>query len=134
MDMVYETFVRKPFLVEAVEVTEENLEEIAKLVGELRTKDGKPFIQVNRNVVPGVVRVHPGYMMTRFGDNLRCYNKRVFASQFAPNTPAIEEWVNFINTKAEEPQEAVQGAVAEPEEAVAVEEVPQPDSETVPSG
>lgn len=95
-DMEFEKFVRKPFIVEVVQITAENIEEIAKLVGELRDQDGKPYIRVNNNVVPGIQRVHIGYYMTRMGDNIRCYNKRVFASQFCPATPEIVEWVEYI--------------------------------------
>ena len=101
--MEYIEIVRKPFIVEAVEVTTENIEEIAKLVGELRFKDDKPYIQVNRNVVPGVYRVHPGYWMTRMGDNIRCYNKRVFASQFCLTTPDIVQWVSYIGENGKTP-------------------------------
>jgi hypothetical protein len=92
----YTKFVRKPFIVEAIEITTENIAEIAVWVGELREKDGKPYIFVNRNVVPGIDRVYPGYFMTRLGDNIRCYNKRVFAAQFTPATEDIETWVNYI--------------------------------------
>lgn len=118
--MEYTKFVRKPFIVDVVEVTLENIEEIAKMVGELRYKDDQPFIQVNRNVVPGVVRVFPGFYMTLMGDNIRCYSKKVFAQQFSPNTPEIENWVNYIN----EPPKNV--GVTD-----TVEPVPQPEAEEV---
>lgn len=95
MDFV--PFVRKAFVVDAVEVTLENIEEIAKLVGEIRYENEKPYIHVNPNVVVGVRRAFPGYWMTRMGDNLRLYNKRVFFKMFCPNTPEIESWVDYIN-------------------------------------
>lgn len=96
MDFV--TFVRKPFTVEAVEVTEENIEEIAALVGALRQKEnGQPYIHVDRRLVPNIYRVYPGFWMTKMGDNIRCYSKRIFEEQFVPNNEEIDPWVKFIN-------------------------------------
>jgi hypothetical protein len=91
-------FVRKPFTVEAVEVTKENIAEIAELVGTLRVKDdGTPYIQVDRRLVPNIYRVYPGFWMTQMGDNIRCYSKRIFKSQFLANTPEIDNMVKLIN-------------------------------------
>jgi hypothetical protein len=111
MDFV--PFVRKAFIVEAVEVTLENIEEIAKLVGEIRYENEKPYIHVNPNVVVGVRRAFPGYWMTRMGDNLRLYNKRVFFKMFCPNTPEIESWVDYINNQ-KEPEIGEYGRIIEP--------------------
>lgn len=91
-------FVRKPFTVEAVEVTRDNIAEVAELVGTLREKDdGTPYIQVDRRLVPNIYRVYPGFWMTRMGDNIRCYSKRIFKNQFMESTPDIDNWVQFIN-------------------------------------
>lgn len=96
--MEFTTFVRKPFRVEAVEVTAENISDIAGFVGTLRHKDnGTPYIQVDRRLVPNVFRVYPGFWMTKMGDNIRCYAKRVFEEQFIANTDEINQWVNFMN-------------------------------------
>lgn len=95
-------YVRKPFLIEAVEVTKENIGEVAKLVGTLRQKNnGDPYIQVDRLLVPSVDRVYPGFWMTKMSGNIRCYANKTFLSQFVPSTPEIEAWVDFLN---EEPQ------------------------------
>lgn len=76
-------YIRIPFKVEAIEVTEENMEEIAKYVGDYKKKeDGTPYILVDRRIVPGVQRVYAGYWMTRMGDNIRCYAKKIFEEQF----------------------------------------------------
>lgn len=97
--MEFIKFVRKPFTVEAIEITKENIAEIAELVGTLHQKDnGTPYIQVNRRIVPNVFRVYPGYFMTQMGDNIRCYSKRIFAEQFIKNTDEIDSWVKYINT------------------------------------
>jgi hypothetical protein len=96
--MEMSTFVRKPFTVEAVEVTEDNIEEIAQYVGELRHKDnGTPFIHVDRRLVPNIYRVYPGFWMTKMGDNIRCYSKKIFQDQFLPTDPEIEKWIDFLN-------------------------------------
>jgi len=43
--MEFQTFVRKPFVVEAIEVTVENINDISEFVGTMRTKDdGTPYI------------------------------------------------------------------------------------------
>lgn len=96
--MEFTNFVRKPFTVEAVQITEENLEEVAALLGEVRRpKDGSPYIKVTNWRVPNVTRVFPGYWMTRMGDNIRCYSKKIFTDQFRETTPEIENWIVYLN-------------------------------------
>lgn len=112
MDLDLNTFVRKPFTVEAVEITPENIEEVSKFVGELKKKeDGTPFILVDRRIVPNVHRVYPGFWMTRMGDNIRCYASHIFTDQFTESTPAIMEWVDFLNG-SKDPDEAKKEASA----------------------
>ena len=101
--MEFSEFVRKPFVVEAVEVTTENLAEIAKYVGEVREKeDGTPFILVDRRLIPNVFRVYPGYWMTRMGDHIRCYSRKIFFEQFVESNDEIVAWVDFMNGKTVE--------------------------------
>lgn len=101
MELEFSMFVRKPFAVEAVEVTKDNIAEVAELVGTLREKDdGTPYIQVDRRLVPNIYRVYPGFWMTRMGDNIRCYSKRIFKNQFVENTPDINTMLQFINREA----------------------------------
>lgn len=96
--MEFNDYVRVPFVVEAVEVTTENIAEIAPHVGTLQHKaDGTPFIQVDKSKVPNVYRVYPGFYMTRMGDNVRCYARRVFNEQFVRMTPEIQEAVDTIS-------------------------------------
>lgn len=96
--MEFNQYVRKPFVVEAVEVTDANIAEVAKYVGELRAKDdGTPFIFVDRRLVPNIFRVYPGFFMTRMGDHIRCYSRKVFFEQFTQSTPEIQTWVDFMN-------------------------------------
>jgi hypothetical protein len=81
--MYFNTYIRKPFVVEAVEITEENINEVAEFVGTVRKKeDGTSYIQVDRRLIPNVYRVYPGFYMTRMGDNIRCYSAKIFTEQF----------------------------------------------------
>lgn len=96
--MEFATFVRKPFPVQAVEVTAENIAEVAKYVGDLREKDdGTPYILVDRRLVPNVFRVYPGFFMTRMGENVRCYSRKIFKEQFIQETEQIKEMADVIN-------------------------------------
>jgi len=99
MTVVFEQYVRKPFNVEAVEVTVDNIAELAEFIGTLRTKetDGTPYIAVDRRLVPSVYRVFPGYWVTRMGDNVRCYARKIFMAQFVESTEEIDAWVKYIN-------------------------------------
>jgi hypothetical protein len=105
--MEFSQFVRKPFIVEATEVTAENIAEVAELIGTLREKDnGTPYIAVDRRLVPNLYRVFPGFWLTRMGDNIRCYSKRVFKQQFVGWDVEIQAWVDFMNTEHSQDIEA----------------------------
>src|SRR5690606_6334434 len=98
LNVDFNTFVRKPFTVEAVEITDDNIEAISEFVGTLKQKeDGSPYLLVDRRLVPNVYRVYPGFWMTKMGDNIRCYSKRVFTDQFIQSPEPIMNWVDFIN-------------------------------------
>lgn len=99
-NMPFKTFVRKPFTVQAIQVTRRNIDEIAKLIGTITEEDGKRFILVDRKLVPNVEKVWPGYWVTKMGDNIRCYSKRVFHDQFISTTPALEDWIRHIDDSA----------------------------------
>lgn len=83
--MEFTTYVRKPFEVEAVEVTADNIASVAKMIGTLKiTKEGVPYIQVDPTKVGQVERVWPGYWMTKMSKNIRCYSPNLFLAQFQP--------------------------------------------------
>ncbi len=95
--MDFHEFVRKPFIVEAMEITKDNIGEVAKFIGDVEVnEDGSKFIRVDKNLVPNVTRVYPGFYMTRMGDYIRCYSRRVFFEQFTPLTGDIQKWVTFL--------------------------------------
>lgn len=105
--MEFNTFVRKPFVVEAVEITVDNIEEIAPLIGKLHRKDnGTPYIHVDRRLIPNIYRVYPGFWMTRMGDNIRCYSKKIFNEQFVIGAPDVLEWVKYIHGEDGDPDAA----------------------------
>lgn len=96
--MQFQTFVRKPFLVEAVEITEENIEELSKFIGALKKKaDGSSYIEVDPNKIPNIPKVFPGYWMTRMGKKTRCYSERVFKKEFTETSNDLEQLVRTIN-------------------------------------
>lgn len=90
-DTEFTAFVRKPFSVMATAVTDENIEELAKLVGEVRLKGEEKYIALDRRIVPNVGRAYIGWFVTKLGDNLRCYSPKVFKEQFMamPDTDPI---------------------------------------------
>lgn len=98
MALTFEKFVRKPFLVEAIEVTTENIDDLAKFIGNIRRNtDGSPYIFVTRKFILGVERVYPGFWMTKMGDNIRCYPDKIFKDQFTISTPEAEAWLAIFN-------------------------------------
>ena len=104
--MEYTSFARKPFVVEAIEITAENLNDIAEMVGTIRTTvDDKVYIQVDRRLIPNIDRVFPGFWLTRMGKNIRCYSAKVFNEQFTEVTDDIKSWVDFLNVEEETSQE-----------------------------
>lgn len=100
MSLEFGTFSRKPFEVEAVQVTVDNIEHVAKHIGTLRQKeDGTPYILVDRRSIPNIHRVYPGWWMTKMGDNIRCYSGKIFEEQFEPkrSTPGIVR-IDFVGS------------------------------------
>jgi hypothetical protein len=96
-DMEFKKFIRKPFVVEAVEVTRENIHELSDLIGEYGEDENGPYIDADRNKVPTVFKVIPGYWVTKMGKNIRCYSSRVFNEQFTRSTPETEKLVESID-------------------------------------
>jgi hypothetical protein len=80
--MEFMEFIRKPFTVDAIQITEANMKEVAKLVGSVKTKDGVTFISLDRRIVPNVHRAYIGWYLTRLDDNYRVYAQKLFEAQF----------------------------------------------------
>ena len=86
MTIEFDKYVRKPFIVEAVEITEANIEQLAPHIGKLVYKDPEnksgPYIEVDRKKIPGVFVVKPGYYFAKIGKARRCYSGKVFNEWF----------------------------------------------------
>jgi hypothetical protein len=96
--MEFNTFVRKPFTVQAIEVTAENLHEVARYIGDVKEReDGTEYILVDTRLVPNVTKVYPGFFMTKMGENIRCYSKKIFKEQFVESDETIESWLRDMN-------------------------------------
>lgn len=80
--MEFTTYIRKPFSIDAVQITEDNMKDVAKLIGKIRTRDGVRYIAVDPRVVPVVRHAYVGWYLTRFEDSYRCYTPKLFKSQF----------------------------------------------------
>lgn len=93
-------YFRKPFVVEAVEITDDNIKELAHLIGTIQTKDdGTVYIKVDRTLVPNIQEVYIGFWLTKTGNNnVRCYRKRIFDRLFAVSDSEIEQLVSRLNS------------------------------------
>lgn len=114
--MEFTTFVRKPFKVKAVKVTRENIEDIANEIGRIRYKDTdneEPYVQVDPRKVPNIPYVYLGFYMTEMGDSIRCYSGKVFDQQFVENSPAVEEWIAFLNQSQGNEKEEIEAPVVD---------------------
>jgi hypothetical protein len=87
--MEFTYYVRRPFAVEAIEITLENMEEVAKLIGSVRKKGDTSFISIDRRLVPNVSRAYAGWWLTRLADNYRVYSPKLFKGEFLPYEDAI---------------------------------------------
>lgn len=99
--MKFTSFIRRPFLVQAVEITPENITQVAKYIGDVRDRDdGTKFILVNPRLVPtgerGITRVYPGYFVTKMGDNYRCFTRQDFKDLFVQHDEHTREPYKII--------------------------------------
>lgn len=93
--MEFTEFVRRPFKVEAIRITEENIDEIAALIGEVKVhaKTNEKFILLDKRIVPSMTRAFVGWWVTKFNDNLRVYSNKILFEQF---TLCDEGWVTWF--------------------------------------
>lgn len=83
----FDWYIRMPFAVEAVQITEDNIDEIAAKIGEVKLLKGEKYIAIDRRVVPNIGRARLGWYFTRMGDNLRCYSEEIFNDLFSSMPP-----------------------------------------------
>lgn len=103
----FKPYVRKPFVVDAVQITDENIAEIAPLVGQLRSNETGQFITVDRKKLPNLYRLHTGAWLTRYQNddpekepNLRGFADRLFVVQFVENNELIQNFLDFLEAGA----------------------------------
>lgn len=98
MDLKFSEYVRKPFVVEAIEITPENIEEIAKFVGTLHSgENGTKYITPNQHLVPNAnFSVYPGFYMTRMNGHIRLYSRKIFRKRFVEQTAEKKEIVDIL--------------------------------------
>lgn len=102
MPIRYKDYIRKPFVVKGLEVTADNIEEVAKMVGTIHEDDEGKYILVNSRLVPNIDRVYPGYYLTKLGHFVHCYAPLVFFDQFIEKTEDVTKWLEYIEGSDEE--------------------------------
>lgn len=105
------TCVRKPFEVEAVEVTDDNLEQVAEWCQGKLDSDSRPFIKVRvaRALNERQTKAYPGDWVLYAGTGFKVYTAKAFHKTFAPQDGTAKD-------------EAVQAGKGRPEELLTVAE------------
>lgn len=98
----FTSFVRRPFVVEAVQITEENIDELAAMLGEVKIKDDEKHILLDRRIVPNIKRAFIGWWVTKLDDNLRCYSPKVFEKEF---TIQDDNWTTYFDQVIVDPED-----------------------------
>lgn len=82
--MEFKPYTRKPFKIQAIEITNDNLSEIADVIGEVKENQetGTRYIAINKRVIPNLNRAYVGWYLTLLNDNFRCYSPEAFQDQF----------------------------------------------------
>lgn len=104
MNLDYEIFVRAPFKIEAVEVTDENIYDIAEMLGSKifsDTRTGNIFIGVDHEQMPGIYRIYAGFWVTRMGHRFRAYSQQRFLKEFVKLTDGVQGWVKMAEGEVE---------------------------------
>jgi hypothetical protein len=82
-DIPFEQYVRKSFDVAAIQITDENIAELAPFIGTLEQQEnGRYIIIVDRKLIRNLDKVYSGYWLTKMGTTLRCYSQNAFAKHF----------------------------------------------------
>jgi hypothetical protein len=82
-DLVRASYLRKTFLVEAVEVTQENMAEVARHIGKVvESREHGRHIEIDERIVPRFKKVYAGFFVTFFDEQIRVYTRRSFFNHF----------------------------------------------------
>ncbi len=86
--MEFNRYIRKPFTVGAVEITEDNFEEVAEEIGDIRENEkGERYILPDPKKIPNVKAVYIGWFYTKMGKTYKCFNPKTFKEQFTDHEP-----------------------------------------------
>lgn len=126
-DLVFDKFIRTPFQVKAVRITNENMDQVAELCGEVKTRKGERYIALDPHIIPNVKTAYRGWYITMLGDGLRCYAPKVFRDQFTKLPDGRSITVTFPEDADEGPEVSteVDDLVELPQPAQAPLETPQ---------
>lgn len=96
-DFPTETYFRRPFEVQAFEITQDNIAELAPYVGELLDDDGAPYIKSDKKKVGNNFKVWPGFFATILKGQVRCYSRSSFFKQFGELNEKTSPTVEFLH-------------------------------------
>lgn len=96
-DFPTETYVRRPFQVQAFEITPDNIAELAPHVGELCDDKGTPYIKSDKKKVGNNFKVWSGFFATVLKGHVRCYSRKTFFEQFGELNDTTSPVVDFLH-------------------------------------
>lgn len=118
-------FVRKPFEVDAVEITAENIEEVAQWCGgEVKESEAKKpgqetqkFIKVavKRPLNDRQTRGYPGDWILSAGNGFKVYTQKAFSGSFEEQTDRIFEVLERQDQRIEMEDEMYEADLTEPD-------------------
>jgi hypothetical protein len=117
-------FVRKPFVVEGVEVTAENLEEVAAWCGgEVRTSSGRRGYRVQQYLKVPVknplndrqTRAYVGDWVLSAGTGFKVYTQKAFSSNFDEQTDRVFEVLDRMDERAAQEETLFDEGLTEPQ-------------------
>lgn len=82
MSLKFTNYVHRPLVIEAIEITDENLEEVAEIIGRVTGPENDRKILTDDRIIRGFRLVRPGWWLTKVGDSYRCYNPAAFERTF----------------------------------------------------
>ena len=99
MSISYESYKHIPFEVKAVEITDENIEEIATLIGEIEiNEEGEKVIRTDKRVIKGFRTVPVGWFMSKVGRSFRIYKPLAFERTFELMPEVLDVGTNHAIT------------------------------------
>lgn len=128
MSVTTAKYVRKPFAVDAVEVTEDNLEAVAQWCGgEVRTSDGRQTkngvtgqqqyikVTVKRPLNDRQTRAYPGDWVLSAGTGFKVYTEKAFSGSFEEQTNRMFEVIERQEERYQQEEELEFNDYTEPQ-------------------